>query len=86
MPHRSPWGLTPSLCSAQHSPAGRFLSAGHRGGPSGPLDAVYSLRELELSVQLELEASKDSPSRNNEGMCSPTWSQLGELRHSSSSA
>lgn len=37
-------------------------------------------------MQLELEASKDSPSRNNEGMCSPTWSQLGELRHSSSSA
>ena len=61
-----------------------------QGGTLRP-SGRWCLRELELSVQLEPEASKDSPSRNSGGMCSPTWSQLGELRwtgslHSSSSA
>lgn len=55
-----------------------------QGGTLTP-SGRWCLRELGLSVQLELEASKDSPSRNSAEMCSPTWSQLGELRWTGSS-
>lgn len=55
-----------------------------QGGALGP-SGRWCLRELALSVQLEPEASKDSPSRNCRGMHSPTWSQLGELRRTGNS-
>lgn len=63
-------------------PGARLPTCGPLSTRLGTLSPTgrWCLRELELSVQLEPEASKDSPRGNCRKMHSPTFSQLGELR------